>query len=56
MTGWDWQARRSRWLAFDFDSLTGHAKGVGISDEELEKVKQAAEAATLRGSAPEHRR
>jgi len=44
MTGWDWQARRSRWLAFDFDSLTGHAKGVGIKDEELEKVKQAAEA------------
>ena len=44
MTGHDWQARRSRWVAFDFDSLTGHAKGVGISDEELEKVKQAAEA------------
>ena len=42
MTGWDWQARRSRWVAFDFDSLTGHAKGVGITDEELEKVKQAA--------------
>ncbi len=42
MTGWDWQARRSRWVAFDFDSLTGHAKGVGIGDEELEKVKQAA--------------
>ena len=42
MTGWDWQAPRSRWVAFDFDSLTGHAKGVGITDEELEKVKQAA--------------
>ena len=42
MTGWDWQARCSRWVAFDFDSLTGHAKGVGIGDEELEKVKQAA--------------
>ena len=55
MTGWDWQARRSRWVAFDFDSLTGHAKGVGISDEELEKVKQAAMPA-LRGSPQEHRR
>ena len=29
-------------MAFDFDSLTGHAKGVGISNEDLEKVKQAA--------------
>ncbi len=29
---------------FDFDSLTTHAKGVGVTDEELEKVKLAAEA------------
>jgi hypothetical protein len=43
-TGWDWQARRSRWVAFDFDALTTHAKGVGISDEDLEKVELAAEA------------
>ena len=42
LTGWDWQARRSRWVAFDFDAFTGHAKGVGISDEDLEKVKEAA--------------
>jgi len=42
MTGWDWQARCSRWVAFDFDALTNHAKGVGVTDEELEKVKQAA--------------
>lgn len=41
-TGWDWAAKRSRWLCFDFDSITGHAAGVGISDAELEKVKQAA--------------
>ena len=41
-TGWDWQARCSRWVAFDFDSLTGHAKGVGLNNEELEKVKEAA--------------
>ena len=41
---WDWQARKSRWVAFDFDSLTTHANGVGITDEELEKVKLAAEA------------
>jgi hypothetical protein len=41
-TGWDWRARRSRRVAFDFDSLTAHAKGVGLSNEDLEKVKQAA--------------
>ena len=43
-TGFDWENLRSRWCAFDFDSLTTHAKGVGISDEDLEKVKLAAEA------------
>ena len=42
MTGWDWQNRCSRWVAFDFDSLMSHAKGVGISDDDLAKVKQAA--------------
>lgn len=42
MTGWCWSTRRSMWCAFDFDSITGHAKGIGISDEELERVKQAA--------------
>ncbi len=42
MTGWKWSTRRSRWVAFDFDAITGHAKGIGISDEELERVKQAA--------------
>ncbi len=43
-TGWDWQQRCSRWVAFDFDSITTHAKGIGVSDEELERVKLAAEA------------
>jgi hypothetical protein len=43
-TGWDWAARRSRWCAFDFDSLTTHARGIGVTDEELEKIKLAAEA------------
>lgn len=41
-TGWDWQARCSRWAGFDFDAITGHAKGVGISDEALQQVKDAA--------------
>jgi hypothetical protein len=41
-TGWDWQEKRSRWVGFDFDAITGHAAGVGISDEKLGEVKQAA--------------
>jgi hypothetical protein len=32
-TGWDWEARRSRWVGFDFDSIVGHAEGVGVSSE-----------------------
>ena len=42
-TGWDWKAKRSRWIGFDVDSITGHAAGTGITDEELAKVKKAAE-------------
>lgn len=43
-TGWDWRNRCSRWVGFDFDSITGHAAGVGVSDEELTKVAEAAKA------------
>ena len=42
MTGWDWKARRSRHFGYDFDALTGHARGIGIEDKELKKVKEAA--------------
>lgn len=42
MTGWNWKQKKSLWIAFDYDSITGHAQGVGISDEALEQVKQAA--------------
>ena len=41
-TGWDWQAKRSRWVGFDFDSIVGHATGVGVSKEELDTVREAA--------------
>ena len=41
-TGWNWQERKSMWVGFDIDSLLSHAAGVGISQEELEKVKEAA--------------
>ena len=39
-TGLDWKSRRSRWVAFDFDGVAGHAKG--ISAAELARVKDAA--------------
>jgi len=42
-TGWDWQARRSRWVGFDFDSITGHAAGIGVTDEQLAEIRKAAE-------------
>jgi len=41
-TGWDWENRRSRWVGFDFDSITGHAKGVGIVDEKLLAIQERA--------------
>jgi hypothetical protein len=42
MTGFDWKARRSRHFGYDFDALTGHAKGIGVSDQDLQRVKEAA--------------
>lgn len=36
MTGWDWQAKKSRWVAFDFDSMLGHADG--LTDEVLADI------------------
>lgn len=43
-TGWNWKQRRSLYVGFDFDTIAGHAKGVGITDNELEQVKDAARA------------
>lgn len=42
MTGWDWVNKCSRWVAFDFDAITGHAPGVGVTDEKLQQVREAA--------------
>lgn len=36
MTGYDWEHKVSRYVAFDFDSVINHKKGLGI--EELERV------------------
>ena len=42
-TGWHWKDRKSLWVGFDFDAITGHAEGVGISEEKLMEVRRAAE-------------
>ena len=43
-TGWDWQNRCSRWVGFDFDSITSHAAGIGVTEDDLRKIRQATEA------------
>lgn len=44
MTGWDWKNKVSRWVAFDFDAITGHkeAHSKKLSEEELNLVQQTA--------------
>lgn len=41
-TGWDWRNQRSLWLGFDFDTITGHAKGVGVDTQTLDAVLEVA--------------
>ena len=40
MTGWDWKNKVSRWIAYDFDSLTQHSDG--LSQEELTEITEKA--------------
>jgi hypothetical protein len=42
MTGWDWASKVSKWVGFDFDAITGHAKGIGVTEDELQNVQEAA--------------
>ena len=42
LTGWDWENKRSQWWGYDFDTITGHAAGVGITDEALAEVRRKA--------------
>jgi len=42
MTGWDWANKRSKWVGFDFDAITGHSEGVGVSGSALQAVQEAA--------------
>lgn len=41
MTGWDWRNKCSRWVAFDFDSITEHTQG--LSNEDLKLIKDRIE-------------
>ena len=40
-TGWDHVNQRSRWVAFDFDSIVGHQ--VGLTAAELDEIKKKLE-------------
>ncbi len=42
MTGWDWVARASRWVAFDFDHMVGHSDKHArkLTDDELNKLRE----------------
>src|SRR4051794_40888350 len=35
ITGYQWTEQRSICVGFDFDAITGHAPGIGISQQEL---------------------
>jgi len=43
MTGWDWVNKKSRWVAYDFDAMTGHSEkhDKRLSDSDLEAIKNA---------------
>lgn len=36
MSGWNWKEKKSYWVAFDFDSSIGHAKG--LTDVQLKEI------------------
>jgi hypothetical protein len=42
MTGWDWKNRVSRWVAYDFDAMTGHSDkhAKKMTDIELQQLKE----------------
>ncbi len=45
MTGWDWVNKISRWVAFDFDAITGHSEkhSKKLTDDELENIRKCLE-------------
>lgn len=45
MTGWDWKAQKSRWVAYDFDTIVGHSDRhtKKLTDVELESITKLVE-------------
>lgn len=41
MTGWNWKDRMSQWVAFDFDAITSHSKGLTVN--ELDTIRKSVE-------------
>jgi hypothetical protein len=41
-TGWDWKRKVSRWVGYDFDSIIGHASGVGTDADSLYRISSSA--------------
>jgi len=51
MTGWDWKAKVSKWVAFDFDSIIGHKTGLTPAEmHEVEKNASDVDWVTVRKS------
>jgi hypothetical protein len=44
MTGWDWRNRCSKWVAFDFDAISGHGEtgSRNLTAKQLDEVKEVA--------------
>ncbi len=43
MTGWDWEHKVSKWVAFDFDSIVGHSEtSKNLTAIELKEVQEVA--------------
>lgn len=43
MTGWNWKQKKSIWVAFDFDAITGHSEKHSrkLSDTELRSIRDS---------------
>ena len=41
-TGWNWKNETSDFVGFDFDSITGHSPGIGITPDKLQAVARLA--------------
>src|SRR5206468_2934015 len=42
ITGFNWKNQKSVCVGFDFDAITGHAPGIGITPDQLTEVREAA--------------